>query len=145
MTWVLQDVRRLSASRKVSRAPHHGAAKGCRPSRSDGQSRDGVADLEGGAGRGPPGGQVRSHSLLYGKCVLGATKVVQQQGDGQDCGARVCLALTRNVGGRAVDRLEHAGSRTRRVDVGAGSQGYATGDSGRDVGQDVTEEVVRDD
>ena len=46
-------------------------------------------------------------------------------------------------GRRAVDRLEHAGIRPLRVDVGAGRQAQAAGDDGAQVGQDVAEQVAR--
>src|SRR5690606_21646012 len=82
---------------------------------------------------------------LHTRGVLGTTQVVQQHGDGQDGGGRVGLALTGDVGGRAVDRLEHARRLTRGVDVAARGETDATGDRRGDVGDDVAEEVVGDD
>lgn len=108
--------------------------------------REGVADLV-----GRTRGDTVALREVGGDGVLDAhglglvAEVAQQEGDGEDRGGRVGLALPRDVGGRAVDRLEHRRERARRVDVAGGGQADAAGDGGGEVGEDVTEEVVGDD
>src|SRR5699024_9260437 len=77
--------------------------------------------------------------------VVRAAQVVQQHRRGEDRGGRVGLALPGDVRGGAVDRLEHARRLAAGVDVAARGQTDATGDGGSDIGDDVAEEVVRDD
>ena len=50
-----------------------------------------------------------------------------------------------DVGSRTVHRLEHAGERAVGVDVARGRQADAAADRAGQVGEDVAEEVVRDD
>src|SRR5690606_385155 len=107
---------------------------------------EGVADL----GRAACG-QVTAVREVGGDGVLDArglglvAEVAQQEGDGQDGGRRVGLALAGDVRGRAVHGREHGGERTRRVDVPAGGDADAAGDGRGEVGDDVAEEVVGDD
>src|SRR5699024_5769168 len=60
-------------------------------------------------------------------------------------GGRAGEVLARDVGGRAVHRLEHRRVGAGGVDVAAGRQADAAGDRGRQVGDDVAEQVVGDD
>ena len=71
--------------------------------------------------------------------------MVEQHRRGEDRGGRVGLALTRDVWGGAVDRLEHARGFAGGVDVAARGQPDAAGDGRGDVGDDVAEKVVGDD
>ena len=63
----------------------------------------------------------------------------------QDRGGGVGDALSGDVRGRAVDGLEHGRCGASGIDVAAGSQADAAGDGAGEVGDDVAEEVVRDD
>ena len=55
------------------------------------------------------------------------------------------MPLPGDVGRRTVHRLEHAGESAVRVDVAGGCESDAAADRGRKIGEDVAEEVVRDD
>src|SRR5262245_50978701 len=59
---------------------------------------------------------------------LGVAEVVQHERDRADGGGGVGDLLARDVGRRAVDRLEHRRRRTVRVHVAGRSQADATGD-----------------
>ena len=72
-------------------------------------------------------------------------QVLEQQGDRQHRGGGVGLALARDVRRGAVHRLEHAGRRAVRVDVGRRRQPDAAGDRRGEVREDVAEQVVGDD
>src|SRR6478736_9445522 len=76
---------------------------------------------------------------------VGVPEVVEEQRRGQDRGGGVGLLLARDVGRRAVDRLEHGGRGPVGVDVAGRGQADAAGDGGGEVGDDVAEEVVGDD
>src|SRR4051812_39917666 len=69
----------------------------------------------------------------------------QGGGEGEERGGGVGLAGARDVGGRAGARLEQGGEGAGGVDVPGGGQADPAGDGGGQVGEDVTEEVVRDD
>ena len=58
---------------------------------------------------------------------------------------RIGDAEPNDVGRRAVHRLEHRGVAARRIDVARRCDANAARESGRDVGQDVAEEVRADD
>ena len=107
---------------------------------------DRVADLGGTADR--PGYSFRHVSdgrALHGGRGVGVPEVVEQQRRGQDRCRRVGLLLAGDVGSRAVHGLEHARGGAVRVDVARGSEADAAGDGGGEVGDDVAEQVVRDD
>ena len=72
-------------------------------------------------------------------------EVIEHQRAGPDRGDRIGDALAGDVGRRAVDRLEHRRVRPLRVDVGAGRDAEAARDRRAEVGQDVAEQVRRDD
>ena len=70
----------------------------------------------------------------------------QEEADGQEAGEGVGDALTGDVRGGPVDRLEHGHPRRLgAVDVGAGGHAQAPLERGPQVRHDVTEEVVGDD
>src|SRR5690348_13265465 len=108
---------------------------------------DVVADFDGGAAG--PGAlaldQVLGDRLLDPGGLGGQAQVVAEHGGGQDSRRRVGLALARDVGRAAVDRLEHAGRGALRVDVAAGGQPDPARHGGAQVGEDVAEQVVGDD
>src|SRR5690606_6655960 len=108
---------------------------------------DVVADLAGGAAgpAGQPLDDVVGDGLLDLGRLVGQAEVVEHHGDGQDGRGGVGLALPGDVGGAAVDRLEHARRGALGVDVAARGQADAAGDGGAEVGDDVAEEVVGDD
>src|SRR5882757_10827648 len=105
-----------------------------------------VADFLGGAG-----GLAHALGEVGGDGVLDAgglglvAEVAQQEGDGEDGGAGVGLALARDVGRRAVHGLEHRRELAGRVDVPARGDADTAGDGRGEVGDDVAEEVVGDD
>ena len=88
-------------------------------------------------------------SAATARCTFAAgsalPEVVEQECDGEDRGGGVGDALPGDVGCRAVDRLEHAGESAVGVDVARGRQADAAADRAGQVGEDVAEEVVRDD
>ena len=71
--------------------------------------------------------------------------MVEHHGDGQDRGGRVRDLAARDVGGGAVDGLEHAREGAVGVDVGRCGEADAATDRASEVGEDVAEEVVGDD
>src|SRR5437867_3342255 len=73
----------------------------------------------------------------------GPTGVVEHQGGGQDCAHRVRDVLACERQRRSVDRLEHRG--LARMEVSRRRQAEAALQRGAEVGDDVAEEIVRDD
>ncbi len=71
--------------------------------------------------------------------------MVEQERDREDRRGRVGLLLAGDVGGGSVHRLEHARERARAVDVARRGEADAARDRGRQVGDDVAEQVVGDD
>jgi len=106
---------------------------------------DRVADLVGRAKGGTTGGQIRGNRRLDLRRRLGEPEVVEHHRDGKDRRSRIGDSPTGDVRRGAVDGLEHGGVTAAGVDVSAGSQADAAGYGGPDVGEDVAEEVVRDD
>src|SRR5690606_24159972 len=104
--------------------------------------RDVAAYLVGRAYGVPALGEVGGDRVLDAYGLLGVPEVVQQERDREDRRRRVGLALARDVGRRAVHRLEHRRRGAVGVDVGRRGQADAAGDRGGLVGEDVTEEVV---
>ena len=88
-------------------------------------------------------------SAATARCTFAAgvceTQVVEEQRDGEDRGCRVGDSLPGDVGCRAVNRLEHAREPAVGVDVARGRQADAAADRAGQIGEDVAEEVVRDD
>src|SRR5262249_27494199 len=68
--------------------------------------------------------------------------MIEHQACGEDGADGVGDAFAGDVGGGAVDRLEHAGMGAFGVEVGAGGQPEAAGDDGGQVGEDIAEEVA---
>src|SRR5699024_11673576 len=71
--------------------------------------------------------------------------MAQHQGHGEDRGARVGNPLPGDIRGRTVHGLEHGGVVVGRVDIARGGQADAAGHRARQVGQNVSEEVIGDD
>src|SRR5690606_3374507 len=93
--------------------------------------------------RGPPFlDRAADRSLDPGR-LTGVAQVVEHERRGQDRGERVRPVLTRQVGRRAVDRLEEAGA--AGVQVRGRREAEPAGERGREVAQDVAEEVRCDD
>src|SRR5690554_4399553 len=76
---------------------------------------------------------------------LGLAEVLEQERNGEDRRGGVRLALARDVGSRAVHRLEHRRRGAVRVDVARGRESDTARDRGGEIGEDVPEEVVGDD
>src|SRR5215467_7588873 len=68
-------------------------------------------------------------------------EVIEHHSTALDSGDRVDYSLARDIGGRAMYRLEHRWIATLRVQVRAGSQAHAADDDGRNIAEDVAEEV----
>src|SRR5699024_7604562 len=105
-----------------------------------------IADRAGPArAEGGPGGEIGGDCLANGPGGVGVAEVVQQQRHRQHGGGGVGDVLPGDVGGRAVDRLEHGRVGAGGVDVTAGGQADAAADGGREIRDDVPEQIVGDD
>src|SRR5690606_38966762 len=92
-------------------------AEGGYSTRSGEARSDRVADLHRRALRIAAGGKVGLNGRVDPGGGLTQSEVVQHERNREDGCGRVCELLARDVGRRAVHRLEHAGERTVRVDV----------------------------
>src|SRR5690606_35298121 len=90
-------------------------------------------------------GDVRRDGGVDLRRGLRLTEVFEQEGDGEDGCGGVRLALTGDVGGRAVHGLEHRRRGPVGVDVARRRETDAARDGGGEVREDVPEEVVGDD
>ena len=104
-----------------------------------------IADLGGAAGAVSSGGKIGRHRRTHPDRRIRQLEVIEQQGNGEDRRGRVGELLAGDVGRGSVDRLEHAREGSIRVDVAGGGQSDSAADSGSKIGDDVAEEVVRDD
>ena len=106
-----------------------------------------VADLARGRGSaeiGGPGsvaGQQGRNRLDDGRRRVGVAQMLQHHRARPDLGDGVGDAPPRDVGCRAVHRLEHRGVLLLRVDVARGGEADGAGDGGAEVGQNVAEQV----
>src|SRR5690606_15111004 len=92
-----------------------------------------------------PGGEIERDRRLDPARRLPLAEVVEQQRHRQHGGGRVGHVLARDVGRAAVHRLEHARVTAGDVEVAAGGEADAARHGGREVGDDVAEQVVGDD
>ena len=76
---------------------------------------------------------------------IAMAQMIEHQRAGPDRADRVGDPFAGDVGRRAVDRLEHRRKRPLRVDVGARRDAEASRNRRADVGEDVAEEIRRDD
>src|SRR5699024_9910767 len=92
-----------------------------------------------------PGGEVVLHRGADRRGRLDVAQMVQQQGDREHRGGGIGEVPAGDVRSGAVHRLEHRGEGPGGVDVPARGQPDAAADGRGEVGDDVAEEVVRDD
>ena len=94
---------------------------------------------------GSRAGEVRRDRGLDAGRRVRLAEVLEQHRHRQHRRRRVGLALAGDVGRRAVHRLEHRRVGAAHVEVAARGEADAAGDRGRQVGDDVAEQVVGDD
>ncbi len=76
-----------------------------------------------------------------GCAQLRFTKMVQHHRDGPNCGDRIGDAFARDVGCRAVDRLEEAWVMALGIEVGAWRKPHAAGNSCAEISDNIAEQV----
>src|SRR5699024_9482920 len=91
------------------------------------------------------GGEVVLHRGAHRRRRLDVAQMVQQQGDREHRGGGIGEVPAGDVRSGAVNRLEHRREGAGGIDVAARGEPDAAADGRGEVGDDVAEEVVRDD
>ena len=93
----------------------------------------------------PVAGSTRSIAPTMRSCPARRAEVIEHQRAGPDRADRIRNALARDVGRRSMYRLEHRRVAPLGIDISARRDAEAARNGGAEVGQDVAEQVRRDD